>query len=109
MNSIVVLGNIGKIEEHESQKGQNYTKFSIACNTSQKNETTWFNCTAFGKVGEFISKYFKQGSPIIVTGEIRQTEYEGKRSYRVTVNSAHFVSKKGNGDTKATKSLEDVF
>ena len=57
------------------------TRFSIAVDRDYKaaNEerprTDFISCIAWNKTGEFISKYFKKGSMIAVTGSIETGSY----------------------------------
>ncbi len=41
-------------------------------------ETDFFNCTAFGKQAEFVEKYLKQGTKVLVTGRVQNDNYTNK-------------------------------
>ena len=64
------------------------------------NRTTDFiNCVAWNKTAEFISKYFRKGQMMIVTGTLQTRTYQDKngtnrREYEVRTDSVYF------GETK---------
>jgi single-strand DNA-binding protein len=43
-----------------------------------KDKTEWHKCIAWDKQAEFISKYFKKGSYILLTGRLQTRSYEDK-------------------------------
>jgi len=49
------------------------------------NDTTadFFNCTAFGRLGEFVEKYLKQGTKVVVSGRIQNDNYTNKNGEKV--------------------------
>lgn len=78
MKQITIAGNIGKSAEvRTNQGGDKVTGFSVAVNDRQKN-TTWFDCSLWGKRGESLAQYLTKGSRVAVTGELTTREHEGK-------------------------------
>ena len=47
--------------------------------------TDFFNIIAWGKVGEFASKYFKKGQQVGVVGRLQTRNYDDKDGKRVYV------------------------
>ena len=43
----------------------------------------FFNCTAFGRQGEFVEKYLKQATKIALTGRIQNDNYTNKNGEKV--------------------------
>ena len=85
--------------------------FSIATDDGYKDKdgnkvenTNWHRCTAFGKTGEIIAKWFKKGDEILVIGRIDYREYEGKYYTSIIVSEFDFVgsSKQSEGQPKQT-------
>ena len=86
-------------------------RFSLAVDRRFKRQgdtvtADFFNCTAFGKQGEFVEKYLKQGTKVVVTGRIQNDNYtnkEGQKVYsvQVIVEEIEFAESKnasaGNG------------
>lgn len=57
-------------------------RFTLAVDRKYKkdNQPTadFFNCAAFGKTGEFVDKYFKKGTKVVVEGEMQNDNYKDK-------------------------------
>lgn len=75
--------------------GTAVTKFSMPDSIKRGGEetTTWWNCTAFGKLGETINSYCQKGSSICVTGKpsIRQyTTKDGETKFSADINVSSF-------------------
>lgn len=116
-------------ELKQTQGGQSVTTFTVAVNrkvnTGDNQIADFLNCIAWGKTAEFISKYFKKGSSIMVTGEVRNHDYEKdgekRRTLEILVREAAFVDSKRNeaeeaaqnannatGDTTGQPRFEDI-
>jgi single-strand DNA-binding protein len=83
----VVYGNVGKDPEISfTPSGAKCAKFSIAVNRKwrdkggeQRDETTWFRCEVWGdKQADVIEQYVHKGDPLLVQGEIRTYEFQGR-------------------------------
>jgi len=83
------------------------TSFSIAVNrrpsknadgqTNQQSD--FFNCTAWRNTAEFITRYFRKGSSICITGTLQNRNWndqQGNKRYatEVVVDEVHFVDSK---------------
>ena len=84
-------------------------QFSLAVDRRFKrqgeSDADFFNCTAFGKQGEFVEKYLKQGTKIIVTGRLQNENYtnkEGKKVYgmQIIVEEIEFAESRTSGGNK---------
>lgn len=97
MNKVILMGRLTRDPEvriSQSQSGEQMAigRFSIAVDRrfSRNSDTTadFFNCTAFGKLGEFVEKYLKKGTKIVVVGRIQNDNYtnkEGQKVYSVQI------------------------
>ena len=83
-------------------------RFSIAVDRrfqrpGEERQADFISIVAFGKTGEFCSKYFTKGNRIAIVGSMQTRTWddaEGKKHYAtdVIVEEAHFAdSKGGNG------------
>ena len=109
INSIIIHGRLTRDPEIKTFGETSLTKISVAVDrafkSNKENAQTvdFFDVDAFGKTGEFISKYFKKGQEIIVRGKMQLnsgTDKDGKtRVYPAIVcEEAGFAgSKKDNG------------
>lgn len=102
MNEIILLGNLSKDPEFSTtQGGKDLCKFSIAVDRVFEDEgVDFFECVAWGKTAEAISKYFKKGKKILVRGRVKIDNYtnsEGakRRSWTVVVERFYFTSSSG--------------
>lgn len=90
MNKIILCGNLTRDPEIRYSQGENtlaIARFSLAVNRrfskNQEQETDFFNCTAFGKQAEFIEKYFRKGSRMLLTGRMQNDNYTNKNGEKV--------------------------
>lgn len=108
MNKIFLLGNITREPDYtektsEDGRSDSIVKFDVAVGRRQKKEggpeSDFFHCTAFGKKADFISKYFKKGSKILVEGHVQNNNYTNKNGekvygFNVLVEEVEFAQKK---------------
>jgi single-strand DNA-binding protein len=112
MNKVILMGNLCKDPETITVKDIIISKTSLAVRRkfSKDNEVDFFNITAFGKTAEFLDKYFKKGSQVLLSGRIEiqnYTDKEGnKRSSTVILADEFFFASKANEskDTSTTTS-----
>lgn len=104
MNRIILIGRttadpIIKVGSNDSK----VAKFAIAVNRrvrkDQEQQTDFFNCTAFGRQAEFIEKYLKKGTKMMVEGHVENYQYldrEGRKLFgtNVIVEEMEFVERK---------------
>jgi single-strand DNA-binding protein len=110
MNLFIAKGRLTKDPEVRAAKTSdaNYTTFSIAVNRNFKKEgqpdADFFNCIAFGKIGEFIANYFTKGKEILINGTVQNrkwTDDSGQTHYAtdIIVNAAEFTGSKPEGES----------
>lgn len=112
MNKVILMGNLTRDPEIRYTQGNNMAiaRFSLAVNRKYAKEgeaeTDFFNLTAFGKQAEFVEKYFKKGSRMLVSGRIQNDNYinkNGEKVYSVQIitDDIEFCERKGakNDDT----------
>ena len=91
LNSIAIQGRmIHTPEAKVTKSGKDVCTFSIACDRQSggQKETDFFNCTAFGKQAEFVERYLKQGTKILLSGRVQNDNYtnkEGQKVYSVQI------------------------
>lgn len=72
-----------------TNSGQQACKFRLAATNRHRNEdntygTNWYNCTAWGKRAETISKYFHKGGRINIEGDLVIRDYVDKNGAQRT-------------------------
>ena len=46
-------------------------------------DADFFDCRAFGKLGEFVEKYLRKGTKVVLDGEIQNNNYTNKDGQKV--------------------------
>lgn len=115
MNKVILMGNLTRDPEIRYSQGENslaIARFSIAVNRrfsrQGDTDTDFFNCTAFGEQAEFVEKYFKQGSRMLLTGRVQNDNYtnkNGERVYSVQImaDEIEFAERKSTADANASR------
>ena len=109
LNKVILGGRLtADVELKQTQSGVSVSPFTIAINRNytqgNQQQTDFINCVAWRKTAEFISKYFKKGSSICVTGEIQVREWTDSNNQKryateVIVAEAMFVDSKNDNAT----------
>ncbi len=111
MNKVILSGNLTRDPEAgQTNSGISYTRFTIAvqrrfANADGEREADFLNCTAWRQTAEFIAKYFKKGSKIMVVGSIQTRSYDGQDGQRkfatdIIVDEAEFASARSDSNTE---------
>lgn len=107
LNFAIAMGRLtGDPELKHTANDLAFTRFSIAVDRvakSAEKQTDFFNVVAWGSNAEFICKYFKKGSLIIVEARMQTGSYEGKdgikrQTFDLVVNRVHFAGPKSQND-----------
>lgn len=104
------MGRLTRDPEIRVTQGENaltIASFSLAVDRRyQKNgekETDFFSCKAFGKLADFVDRYLKQGTKIVLSGRVENNNYtnkKGEKVYSVVViaEEIEFAESKGAAD-----------
>ena len=93
-NKVILGGRLTADPElKQTQSGIPVVSFSIAVNRRYQSkdapqQTDFFNVTAWRATAEFVSKYFRKGSSICVTGSIQNrtwTDQQGQKRYATDI------------------------
>ncbi|MBQ2716004.1 MAG: single-stranded DNA-binding protein [Clostridia bacterium] len=112
LNKVVLAGRLtGDPELKQTPSGVSVTNFSIAINRrfSSRNgenaeqQTDFINVVAWRQTAEFITKFFRKGSAICLTGSIQTRAWQdtqGQRRYatEVVVDDAMFVDSRAESN-----------
>ena len=122
MNKVILMGNLTRdpeIRYTQGEKSMVIARFSLAINRrfSREGETNvdFFNCTAFGKQAEFVEKYFRQGSRMLLVGRIQNDNYTNKNgekvySVQIMADEIEFAERKqsgGNNNSEPEQKQDD--
>ena len=117
-NKVILMGNLtSDPETRTTPNGQNVTSFSLAINRTWNNangerqeETSFINCTAWGRTGETIAKYVQKGRQLLVSGRLQQRTWQDKDTGKnrsaidVIVEEFSFVSDGSRGGGSSSSS-----
>ena len=123
LNKVVIAGRITADPElKQTPNGVSVLRFTLAVNRrfSKNNEqgeqqTDFITMVAWRQTAEFISKYFRKGSAICVTGSIQTRTWQdtqGQKRYAtdVVVDEAMFVdSRNESGNAQGGSYMPDAY
>ena len=101
---LILIGNLGSNPEMRfTPSGDPVTTFSVATSRKygEKDETTWFRVSVWGKQAETCNQYLTKGSKVLVEGRLKAEPnvYQRKdgtwaSSYEMTAENVRFLSGK---------------
>lgn len=90
-NSITLVGNLPRDPEIRfTATGRAVASFSMGVsrryqvNGEWQEQTSWFNVTAWGQLGENVAATLVKGSRVVVTGRLEQREYTSREGEKRT-------------------------
>jgi single-strand DNA-binding protein len=93
INTVILIGRLTKDADLSyTGGGSAIMNFSIAVDHMKKKDgsadTSFFNCKAFGKLAENLSKYLVKGKQVGVKGYLKQDRWEkdGQKQSRISIN-----------------------
>jgi single-strand DNA-binding protein len=110
-NKVILLGNLTRDPQLKYLPSQTpVVEFGLAVNRryktqsgEQRDETTFVDCSAFGRVAEIINQYCRKGNMLFVDGRLKYDQWEdkqggGKRSkLSVMVENVQLMPRTGAG------------
>ncbi len=124
LNKVVLCGRLTADPElKQTQSGINVTTFTLAVNRrfqsrsadqQQAQQADFITVVAWRQTADFISKYFKKGSALCVTGSLQSRSWQdpqGNRRYatEVVVDEAMFVDSRNEAGAPAGYNMPDAY
>lgn len=118
MNKVSLVGRLVRDPEVRYSQAETpvaVTRFTVAVNRRFKKEgepdADFISCIAFGKTGEFVSKYFNKGKMIGLSGNIRTSSWTDNNNQKryatdVVVEEVEFVESKASSEGNAQASSQ---
>lgn len=114
MNKVILMGRLTKDPNISYAQKDNsaIARFTLAVDRQYKQEgqqtADFISCVAFSKTAEFLEKYTRQGTKLVVEGHIQTGSYtnkDGNKVYTtdVMVERCEFAESKSAGDGNGTK------
>ena len=121
MNKVIIKGRLTRDPEVRYTQTTNtqISNISVAVNRrfvkeGEEREADFFNCIAFGKQAEFLSKYFKKGQEILLSGRLQTRTWDdeqGQKHYvtEVIAEEAYFADSKRDGEMGGNTNFDATF
>lgn len=112
LNHIVIMGRLTRDPElRRTNTGIAVAKFTVAVERdfpskeTGGNETDFIYCVGWRQTGEFVSKYFKKGSMIVVSGRLQINNWTDDNGVRhntaeIVADDVYFGESKKDKDTR---------
>ncbi len=110
LNKIIVIGHLGRDPEMRyTPSGQGVTSFSVASSRryrtaagEQREETEWFNVSAWGRLAEVCNQYLTKGQQVYVEGRLRSRSYQAndgqtRFSLEINLTEMQMLGSRGSG------------
>ena len=110
MKIITIIGNLTRDPVMKSTpQGKSFCGFTVAVN--EKDETTYFDITAWGALGEVCGKHLVKGQKVAVHGTFGLVVYIGKDgqtkpNLRINADTVEFLSKPKDLTDEAKRAME---
>ena len=110
MNTIHIMGRLTADPEITStQSGTTIARYTVAVDRKfakdGQQKADFFTCNSFGKQAEFVERYLKKGTKVVIIGEMRldTVQKDGKNvTYpNVVVNEIEFAESKKSDSGEA--------
>ena len=109
MNKVILMGRLTRDPEVRYTQTSNtlVASFALAVNRrfvrqGEERQADFFNVVAWGKQGEFCSKYFKKGQQVGVIGRLQTRTWDDDKGKHyiteVVAEEAYFADSKRDGD-----------
>jgi len=119
---LILIGNLGRDPEMRyTPDGKAVTSFSVATSRkyNDKEETTWFRISVWGKQAETCNQYLTKGSKVLVEGRLRPDANTGApqvfqkkdgswgSSFEVYGETVRFLSTRGESNAEVSDTVDD--
>ena len=112
MNKVILMGRLTRDPEVRYTQTSNklVASFSLAVNRrfvrqGEERQADFFNIVAWGKTGEFCSKYFKKGQQVGVIGRLQTRTWDDDKGRHyiteVVAEETYFADSRRDGDTSS--------
>lgn len=110
MNKLILMGNLTRDPELRYTQGEKpfpVVRFDVAVNRrfAREGEETsdFFYCVAFGAQAEFVKKYFKKASRMLLTGHVQNNNYTNQKGekvygFQVIVEEVEFAERRSRSE-----------
>ena len=119
LNFCTAMGRLVRAPELRStQSGTSVTSFTIAVdrdyNSGSEKQTDFIECVAWRGTAEFVSKYFRKGSMIIVAGKLQSRKWQDRDgnnriNWEIVADSVYFGESKNSQPNAAQATYQQNY
>jgi single-strand DNA-binding protein len=114
LNKIILMGRLVKdveVRYTNSSEPLTVARYTLAVKrnfkTNNQPDVDFFNCIAFGKIGDFAEKYLQKGLLISIVGRLQNRSYTDKEGNKknvseIIVEEHYFTGDKKNNNTESS-------
>jgi len=119
---VIIIGNLGADPEMRfTPTGRPVTHFPVAVNRrwtdnngEQREATTWFRVTAWGKLAETCNAYLNKGRLVMVEGEVKASAWidqqgQARATLELTARTVKFLGKGNGNNGEARSGVDEAF
>ena len=116
LNHITIMGRLTRDPELRYTQSQTpVASFSLAVDRDfgsrdgGEKQTDFIDCVAWRQTGEFVSRYFRKGSMIVVSGRLQSRKWQDREgnnrtSWEINADNVYFGESRRDGDSGSTAS-----
>jgi len=111
MQSVFILGRLGKDPETRAVGNTQVTKFSVATGYKKSDgsqHTDWHNIEAWNKTGEIASKYLHKGDQVCIVGQIRYNKKDDKTYTNIIADKIELLGSRQQQGAAKEPTLDDI-
>lgn len=113
MQRLTIAGNVGKDAVlRRTQSDDAVLGFSLAVDNGKdrdgnKRDSTWYDCSLFGKRAESLAPHIKKGDKLTLSGRPSVRVHEGKAYLGISVDDLTFMGSAGARDGGSRDESDD--
>jgi len=117
-NKVMLAGNLTRDVETRDVNGKTVVNFGLAINHKyrtrdgeQRDETTFVDCEAWGKVADTLAEHVGKGDPLFIEGRLKLDQWQdnngnNRSKLKAVVSSFQFVGGKGQNQGASQRSSD---
>ena len=118
LNHIVIMGRLTRDPELRYTQAQvPVASFTVAVDRDfggrdgGEKQTDFIDCSAWRQTGEFVSKYFRKGSMIVVSGRLQSRKWQdrdgnNRTSWEINADNVYFGESRRDSDSNRGDSYD---
>ena len=111
LNHITIMGRLTRDPElRTTQSGVSVASFTAAVDRDfggrdgSERQTDFIDCVAWRQTGEFVSKYFRKGSMIVVSGRLQSRKWQdrdgnNRTNWEIVADNVYFGESRRDSDS----------